>query len=82
MISSSVFQHGGPNAVKSRARAVGLTGRCGLPSPLNGDRFPRKISRIEPLNAQRSANFQIGAIRPAFSNAPIWKSALEFMARD
>ncbi len=51
------------------------------PSPLNGEGFPEKISRIEPLNAQRSADFQIGAIMPGFSNAPIWKSALQFMER-
>jgi hypothetical protein len=38
--------------------------------------------RIELLNAQRSADFQIGAIMPGFSNAPIWKLALQFMGRE
>ncbi len=40
-----------------RKRAIDVAS----PSPLNGERFPRKISRIEPLNAQRSADLEIGA---------------------
>ncbi len=69
----------GANAIGSGLRKAGRAW-C-LPSPpLPSTRrdYPEKF---RALNTQRSADFQIGAIMPGFSNAPIWKSALQFMER-
>jgi len=76
--AASFFAAGGMLALLASLRSKWLARQSLAPPALRVGSSCRAAT-TPPLNAPRSADFQIGAIMPGFFNAPIWKSALQAM---